>query len=68
MDASIPVCLAEFAAIKGIAVLAVGLVAYLYWSGIRDKINQRRERQWLENRRRELREKAANNAAPPRSP
>jgi hypothetical protein len=56
----IPVCLAEFAAVKGIALLAVGVVVYLYWSGVKEKRAQRQEREWLENRRRELRAKADN--------
>lgn len=68
MGALIPVCLAEFAAIKGIALLAFGLIAYLYWTGLKEKLAQRRERQWLENKRRELKAKVVNKAEPPRSP
>jgi hypothetical protein len=59
MHESVPICLAEFLAIKGIAVLAFGLIAYLFWSGVREKRDQRRERQWLEERRRALKEKVA---------
>ena len=65
MDAFIPVCLADAFAIKGLAFLAVCLVVYLYWSGIKEKRAQRRERQWLEHRRRELRERAAEVSEPP---
>jgi len=54
----IPICLADFFAIKAIAVLAAGLVVYLYWSGVSEKRAQRREREWLENKRRELKAKA----------
>ena len=60
MDQYIPVCLAEFFAVKGIAFLVLGLIVYLYWSGIKEKRAQRREREWLANRRRELRAKAGN--------
>lgn len=63
--ALIPVCLAEAFAIKGIAFLAVCLVAYLYWCSLKEKLARRRERQWLESRRRELRDKAASQAEPP---
>jgi hypothetical protein len=56
----IPVCLAEFFAIKAIAFLAAGLVAYLYWTGIQEKRTQRRDREWLENKRREIKAKAGN--------
>jgi hypothetical protein len=55
----IPICLAEFLAIKGIALLAFGLVVVLYWSGVKERRAQRRERKWLENKRRELRAKTA---------
>ena len=47
MGAFTPVCLAEFGAIKGIALVAFALIAYLYWTGIKEKLDQRRERQWL---------------------
>ena len=60
MGPYIPICLAEFAAIKGIAFVACGVVVYLYWSGVKEKRAQRQERKWLENRRRELRAKADN--------
>ena len=46
------VCLAEYGAIEGIAVLALGIVAYLYWSGFREKRELRRQRRALERRRR----------------
>ena len=60
MGQYIPICLAEFLAIKGIAALAFGLIVLLYWSGLKEKRDQRRERKWLENRRRELKAKTAN--------
>ena len=60
MGQYIPICLAEFFAIKAIAFLAFGLIVVLYWSGVKEKRAQRREREWLENRRRELRAKTAN--------
>jgi cbb3-type cytochrome oxidase subunit 3 len=65
MCALIRVCLADFAAIKGIAVLALVLVAYLYWANLREKRERRRERQWLEDRRRALKENADNKSSPP---
>ena len=58
MGQYIPICLAEFFAIKAIAFLAVGLIVYLYWSGVQEKRAQRRERERIENKRRELRAKA----------
>jgi len=64
MGKFIPVCLAEFLAIKGIALIALGLVGYLWWSGFKEKRDRRREQAWLENRRRELREKTQTRAAP----
>jgi hypothetical protein len=64
MGKFIPICLADFAAIKGLALIALALVGYLWWSAMREKLNRRRERAWLENRRRELREKAEAKADP----
>jgi hypothetical protein len=60
MGQYVPICLADFLAIKGIAFLAFGLVIVLYWSGVKERRAQRRERKWLENKRRELRAKTAN--------
>jgi hypothetical protein len=54
-----PICLADFFAIKVVALLALGMVVFLYWSAFKEKRERRRERQWLENRRRELKEKMA---------
>ena len=68
MGALVPVCLADFFAIKAMAFLACALIAYLYWTGLREKREQRRERLWLENKRRELKEKVAKQAEPPHSP
>ena len=59
MALHVPVCLADFFAIKALALVALALVAYLFWMGFMEKLNQRRERQWLEARRRELKEKSA---------
>jgi|CZKM01.1.fsa_nt_gi hypothetical protein len=60
MSQHFPVCLAEFFAIKAMALLAVGIVVYLYWTGFQEKRAQRRDRKWLENKRRELKAKAGN--------
>ena len=60
-----PVCLAEFFAFKALALVAVGLVGYLYWLGIKEKRAQRRDREWLESKRREIKEKAARKFEPP---
>ena len=60
MGQYIPICLAEMFAIKAIAFLAACLMGYLLWLGLKEKLAQRRERKWIENKRRELREKAAN--------
>jgi hypothetical protein len=65
MGHDIPICLAAFFAIKAIALLAAGLVVYLYWLGIKEKREQRREREWLENRRRELKAKTPNKSELP---
>jgi hypothetical protein len=62
MGKFIPICLADFLAIKGIALLALALVGCLWWWVFKEGRDRRRERVWLENRRRELREKAANRA------
>jgi hypothetical protein len=59
MGALTPICLADYGAIKGIALVALALVAYLYWTGFKEKRLRRREQKWLEARRRELREKEA---------
>ncbi len=47
-----PLCLAEYAAIKGAAVIALAIVAYLYWSDFREKRERRRQQRALEQRRR----------------
>jgi hypothetical protein len=61
----IPICLADFFAIKAIAFLAFGVIVLLYWSGVKEKRAQRRERKWLEDKRRELREKGGNKPQDP---
>ena len=53
MGIAIQVCLAEFMAIKGLAAIAFGLIAYLYWLSFREKRLQRRQRRQAEQRRRE---------------
>jgi hypothetical protein len=55
-----PVCLAEFFAIKALAFLAVSMMVYLYWSGVKERRAQRQEREWLENKRREIKSKSGN--------
>lgn len=45
-------CLAEYAAIKGMAVVALVLVAFLYWSEFWEKRERRRQQRALEERRR----------------
>ena len=57
--------LADFIAIKGMALIALLLVGYLWWSGFKEKRDQRRERAWLEKRRRELEEESKAKAVPP---
>jgi cbb3-type cytochrome oxidase subunit 3 len=59
MGYRIPICLADFLAIKALALLALAVVAYLYWTSFKEKRLRRREREWLEARRRELKEKTA---------
>ena len=46
------VCLADYGAIKGMALVALGIIAYLYWSNLREKRELRRQRRALEQRRR----------------
>ena len=53
MGIVIPVCLADFAGLKGVAAIALGLIAYLYWLSFREKRELRRQRRELERRRRE---------------
>jgi len=65
MGKFIPICLADFLAIKGIALIALLVVGYLWWSGFKEKRDQRRERAWLENRRRELTAESKAKAVPP---
>jgi hypothetical protein len=46
------VCLAEYGVIKGMAVLALVVIAYLYWAEFREKRERRRQQRALEQRRR----------------
>ena len=55
----VPVLVAEYLQFKVMASLVVCLMLYLVWVGIREKLAERQERRWLENKRRELREKEA---------
>ena len=65
MGSLIAVLLAEGFAVKAVAFLALCLVGYLYWTGIREKLERRRERRWLEERRRETSGKAVPKSKPP---
>ena len=49
----VPICLAEFGAIKGLALLALAIVAFLYWEGFQEKRIRRREQREAEQRRRQ---------------
>jgi hypothetical protein len=68
MGTLIPVYLADMFGVKAIAFLAVVLVVYLFWTGIKEKRAQRRERQWLENKRRQVKKQAARETEPPAKP
>jgi membrane protein implicated in regulation of membrane protease activity len=46
------VCLAEYGAIKGLAVIALGIIVYLFWSSFQEKRERRRQRRAMEQRRR----------------
>jgi hypothetical protein len=46
------ICLADDGAIKGMAVVAVGIVVYLYWSSFQEKRERRRQQRALDARRR----------------
>ena len=65
MGAFIPVFLAEGFAIKALAVLALGLVAYLYWTGFKEKRAERRHRRWQEDKRREFEARLGQTKEPP---
>ena len=65
MGAFIPVCLADGLAIKALAFLAVCLVAYLYWTSLREKRALRLQRRWQEEKRREFAAKANQRQEPP---
>lgn len=68
MGALIPVCFADMFVVKAFTALALVLVAYLYWTGLRDKLERRRQRKWHENKRREHEKRAAQKVAPPGTP
>ena len=51
MGIVIPVCLAEFMGVKMMAAVALGLIAYLYWLGFREKRLRRRQQREAEQRR-----------------
>ena len=53
MVASIPVCLAEYGAIKGLAVIGLLLVIALFWDDIKQKRARKREQREREERRRQ---------------
>ena len=46
-----PVCLAEYEIIEGIAVLALLIIAYLFWTQFREKRERRKQLRALEQRR-----------------
>ena len=46
------ICIAEYGGIKGLAILGLGLVAYLVWADFREKRELRRQRRAQEQRRR----------------
>ncbi len=48
-----PVCLADYGAIKGLAVLGSLVIVFLYWDEFKEKRIRRRERRELEERRRQ---------------
>jgi hypothetical protein len=66
MVALIPIILAEGFAVKAMAFVALCLVAYLYWTGVCEKREVRRLRQWQAEKRREAAERAARRNEPPR--
>jgi hypothetical protein len=41
---AVSICLAEYATIQGLALIALALSAYLYWTNFKEKRQQRRER------------------------
>ena len=51
----VAVILGEGGAIKGLAVLALGVVGFLYWDGWKEKRTRRRELREAEERRRQQR-------------
>ena len=53
MVVSIPVCLADYGAVKGLAVIALLIVAALFWDSIKQKRVRKREQQEREFRRRQ---------------
>ncbi len=65
MGAFVPVCLADMFLIKAIALVALGLVAYLYWTSLREKWGRRRQRRLSGESRRTHAEQAAQNVKPP---
>jgi hypothetical protein len=48
-----PVSLAEYGAVKGLAVLGLVLVVFLYWDDFKERRIRRREKRELEERRRQ---------------
>ena len=68
MGYMIPVILAEALALKALAVVALCLVLYLYWTGLREKRAVRRHRAWQAMKRREYDERLAQERNQPPSP
>jgi hypothetical protein len=67
MGVIVPVFFAEGFALKVAALLALCLVVYLYWTGLREKREVRRHRRWQESKRREYDEKIAQQKQSPPS-
>ena len=67
MGVMLPVFFAEGFALKVLALLALCLVAYLYWTGFREKREERRHRRWQETKRREYEAQLAQKKEPPPS-
>ncbi len=49
----VPVSLADFAAIKAIALIGVLVIVFLYWDEFKEKRIRRRQQRELEERRRQ---------------
>lgn len=50
---AIPVILADFTLVKGLALLGLVVVVFLYWDDFKERRRRRREKRELEERRRQ---------------